>query len=378
VELAYIVYIGLLVMMILFSISEVRLSRSIKKYTEKSLFRNPFAIIPILIFTIVIGLRYDVGIDYLWYKQHYDVLLNHTKYVDTYFEIGYLFVFKGLALLEVSFVWVFLITAFLQIYCIYYQSRKNLFLLPFIIFFYFVSSNFMYSLNIMRQIIAFNILFVGTRNIIDKKIYKWIAWCLLASLFHFTALVGMSFYFLNKNIIKNKYFAFLFLLLIYFVIQNIYINYFDLFFNKYLPLIMPNTSSEALASQDREITKNSGSGYFTFAMLLVYTLFIYHYQQCTKLYSKFGFVLFFNLAVIGVIIFPLVSYNILLDRINYYFYGFQFIVFAFYAHYFLIINKNKFASLMFILFMILMFVQFLSVISSGSNGISPFQFVSDF
>lgn len=374
-ELAYVVYIGLMLLMILFSSSELQAASRIKSYSKKELHNNYLTLIPIITFTILIGLRYDVGIDYLWYKKNYDELNNLTRDTSLYFEIGYAYLFKILAWIGASFVWPFLFTAFLQIYCVYYQSRKNLFLFPFIIFFYFVSTNFMYSLNIMRQILAFNILFVGTKTIIDGKIYKWIGWCLLASLFHVTSLIALPFYFFNKNIIKNKYFAFFFLIFAYFLVEYVYVNYFDIFFEKYLPLIMPDVSSEGLRSQDREIIKNGGSGYFTFATIVVYVLFINYYQQCCKLYTRYGFVLFFNLAAIGIIVFPLVSHNILLDRINYYFYGFRFIVFAFYAHYFVIVNKNKFASVIFILFMILMFIQFIFAIDSGTNGISPFQFV---
>jgi hypothetical protein len=374
--LAYIVYVGLLIMMVLFSLAEIQFATRVKRYRKIGLLHNHLTLIPIIIFTVVIGLRYDVGIDYLWYKKHYDSLSYPVSNIDLYFEIGYSCLFKILAWMGASYVWPFIFTAFVQIYCVYYQSRKNLFLFPFILFFYFVSTNFMYSLNIMRQIIAFNILFVGTRSIIDKKIYHWFVWCLLASLFHVTALVALPFYFLNKNVVKNKYYAFPLLSLTYFGLQYLYLNYFDLFFDKFLPFIMPDISTEALNSQEREIIKNSGSGYFDYATLIIYVVFIINYKQCSKLYNKYGFVLFFNLAVIGIVIFPLVSYNLLLDRINYYFYGFRFIVFAFYAHYFLIINKKRFTTLAFVLFMLLMFVQFLLVVSSGSNGISPFQFVS--
>lgn len=377
-ELAYFVYIGLLVLLLFFSITEVRLQTSIKQYSKKSLFHNPYTSIPILIFTIIIGLRYDVGIDYIGYKKNYDSLINPIRDIDLYFEIGYAYMFKIFAWFGASYVWPFLFTAFFQIYCVYYQSRRNIFLLPFIIFFYFVSSNFMYSLNIMRQILAFNILFAGTTSIFDKKIYRWLGWCIVASLFHITALIALPFYFLNRNFIKNKYIAILVLPLIYFLFEYLFLTYFEVFFNKYIPLIISGVDSEVLGRQDREVGSAAGSGIFTFALFVVYCLFILNYKQCFKLYDKYGFVLFFNLSVIGIILQPLVVSNILLDRIVYYFYGFRFVTFAFYFHYFFLLKKNIFISIIMIGFMILLFVQFLFSISSGSNGISPFQFVPDF
>jgi hypothetical protein len=113
--------------------------------------------------------------------------------------------------------------------------------------------------------------------------------------------------------------------------------------------------------------------------MVSYIFFIYYYKECFKLYNKYGFALFFNLAAIGILIFPFVSYNILLDRLNYYLFGFRFIIFAFYAHYFLIVTKKKeITKLIMLLFMTLLFLQFLTMIYSGSNGISPFQFISNF
>lgn len=376
-ELAYFVYIGLLVLLLFFSITEVQLTSSMRKYSKKTLFHNPYTFIPILLFSILIGLRYDVGFDYMAYKKDYDSLINPVRVVDLHFEIGYEYIFRSLAYIGASYIWPFLVTAFLQIYCIYYQSRKNIFLLPFIIFFYITTSNFMYSLNIMRQILAFNILFVGTTSIIDKKIYKWLGFCFVASLFHITALIALPFYFLNKNFIKNKYLPFIVLPLIYFVFEYLFVTYFEVFFNKYIPFIMSGVDSEVLARQDREIVRTSGSGIFAFALFVVYCLFIFNYKQCFKFYNKYGFVLFFNLSVIGIIMQPLVVSNILLDRIVYYFYGFRFVTFAFYFHYFFLLKKNIFISIIMIIFMILLFVQFLVTIGSGSNGISPFQFVTD-
>ena len=367
-------------MMIFFSSAELS-SFYIKFKSKKSynLFLNPLTIIPILVFTIVIGLRYNVGIDYLGYKKQYDIFLNpNVRDIDIYFEFAYLWLFKVLAFLKFSYVWPFIVTAFIQIYCIYLQSRRNLFLLPYIIFFYFVSTNFMYSLNIMRQIIALNILFFGTKFILDKKIISWITCCFLASLFHITAFVGLLFYFFNKDIFKSKYLSILLIPLIYFLGQFVFKNNLNLLLDKFLPYVMPEYNSDSLLSQDRGYVIRNHFSFFDMFITISNIFFIYNYQRCSKVYQKYGFILYFNLSILGTLLFPIVADNILLDRINYYFYGFRFITFSFYAHYFLKIQKRIFEKLIIIGFIILMFMQFIISIESRNNGISPFQFVTKF
>lgn len=364
--------------MVIFSILNLK-NTNLKenKITKTSILRNPFLIIPVLVFTIVIGLRYNVGIDYIGYKKQYDFFLDsNTRDTIIYFEFAYLWIFKVLAFLNFHYVWPFLVTAFLQIYCIYFQSSRYLFLLPYVIFFYFVSTNFMYSLNIMRQTIALNMLLVGVRFILDKNIFKWIACCFLASLFHVTALTGLLFYFLNKNIIRNKYFSVVFIIVFFYASQYIFKNYLDYFLNNYLTIIMPEYSNDSLVLQDRGYSIKNGFSFFDFFTSIVYLVFINNYEKCSIMYKKYGFILFFNLSVIGTLIFPLVHNNILLDRINYYFMGFRFLTFAFYSHYFLKVNRIKFETFLIIGFMIMMFLQFLKLIEEGSNGISPFQFAN--
>jgi hypothetical protein len=372
--LTYTVYTSLFLIMFYFSIIEI--DKKYMYYTNKNILNNPFTIIPIIFFTIFIGLRYNVGTDYLWYKKNYETHLTSFKNVDEYFEIGYLFIIKILTYLNLNFKWLFITTAFLQIYFFYKQSRNNIFLFPFIIFFFFVTTNFMYSLNIMRQMIAFNIIFFGTKYIISKKPFSWVSICLFASLFHSSVLITILFYFLNINLIKSKYKFFFITVLFFLILKYLVYKYFNDYFFNIFNYLYKNYTEESFNTQIRDDSYNKGSGYVDIALFISYFIFFTSYDKCFRLYKRFGFALFFNLSLIGIILFPLIRQNILLDRVNYYFFGFRFIIFSFYSHYYLTINKNIFTYIFIILFMMIFLFTFINDIYVGSNNISPYIFIN--
>ena len=82
---------------------------------------SPGIIISLLLFGIISGLRYNVGVDYPTYWHMYTAMKAHP-YNDTYqgLELGFYWLLKALAYLYAPVTWMFGILAFIQVFFIYF------------------------------------------------------------------------------------------------------------------------------------------------------------------------------------------------------------------------------------------------------------------
>jgi hypothetical protein len=372
--LTYFIYISLLLFMVTLGFIDVRSNGNSLSLKKDRLIRRPLLLFSILTFTIIIGLRYDVGIDWKHYKNLLEELMNNGT-TDREIEYGYYLLMKIVDYLRLNYVYIFILISFLQIIFLYARGKDFNKVFPFLIIFFFTMGNFIYSLNIMRQMIAISIIFYGTKYIVNKNFIAWLLICVLAFFFHKTSVICIPFYFLNRNLSKNRIIFIGILILVYailkfFIVERLegLLNFSNLLFGK-------ESSLSAFYNQDREVITNGGSGLFLITQIVIYAVMIFYYNKCSQYYLNYGFYLFFNLTAFGIILFPLVSNNILLDRIVYYFGAFKFVTFGFYAHYFISIKKQWYFKCIGAVIIIAYFLNFLLAISSGSNQCSPFQFI---
>lgn len=134
------------------------------------------------------------------------------------FELGYLWLTKLCAMVELNYT-VFLTIIAILIYVPLYRLIYKYSPYPLLsIILYFGLGFFAYSLGIFRQFIALSIVIAGTDFIIKREIYKWLLTVFFASLFHKSSLICLPLYFLqNLNYmdcaITSLVFQFVFLLL---------------------------------------------------------------------------------------------------------------------------------------------------------------------
>lgn len=149
-EQTVIVFNLVLVAFIVFPLSYQVLScNQYRKLQSKIMIFDWRILIPILIYTILLGYRYNYSWD--WY-QYYNTF-NYMK-MDILFrddvEIGYAYINKILAGLDFDFYSIFLVEAFVYVFALCYLLRDNrkylLFSLP-----YVYISCFYNCLNISRQ-----------------------------------------------------------------------------------------------------------------------------------------------------------------------------------------------------------------------------------
>lgn len=203
------------------------------------------------------AIRYGIGIDYFNYINSYYFVssisdFNILSFKESGFELinliakyimgdpQYIFVFSAMLLL------IFIYKAILD--------NKNIINIGFALFI-FMTLFYFSSYNTVRQSIAIGIVFYSYKYISERKLWKFIIFILLASLFHVTALFILPMYFiLNSKSHKLKYFKVgIFIIIILIIFKN-----YSLFLQKITTVELFN--SYATYQLDTQIRIGTGIG----------------------------------------------------------------------------------------------------------------------
>ena len=167
--------------------------------------KKSYLILCCLELIVLAGIRgYTVGADtavYLDAIDYYGKLpvskLFPAKLVPPFdFEKGYFLLTKICVFLNFNktvFLFVIATIIYVPIFMVINKYSK----MPYIsILCYFAFGMFSYSLGIFRQMIAISILLCGIRYVVERKFLKYALLVVLAMLFHMTAILGITIYFL--------------------------------------------------------------------------------------------------------------------------------------------------------------------------------------
>lgn len=328
-----------------------------------------FIILAIFIYSIVIGLRNNVGIDYLNYKN---LFFNDGFDINRSVEIQWLVRF--LNFLNLPFYSLFIVSAFLQIFFFikFYKDYKKC--LSWGIFFYFTTLYFFLSMNVIRQCIAWAIFLYATRYIYKKNLLKYILLIVFATLFHKSAIILIIFYFIPKRIYLNKniIIIFYYLSLLTGVGLSHYINNTVTFI---APLIGYENYGENIEKLMETISfaSENSLGVAKILWITINTLVIIQSKKLIEYYGKSANIIYF-LYIIGIIIDALVGGTIL-DRAAMYFLPFRIIVYSFLFTY-IYKRENQFYKYL-ASFLGVIFITFYiySGIIGNASGCTPFNFI---
>lgn len=160
-----------------------------------------YLILPCLLFAIIFGCRYNVGVDY--YTYYTDYLYNWSN---REIEPGFLFIKETFQNNNLHFALYFGFIAFIQIFFFMIAFRKRAYLYPSILLVLFLSCIELGWMNGIRQSIATCIFVYATTFIDDKKPIKFIIAILLAMQFHSSAIILLPIYFITYlPILKNRW-----------------------------------------------------------------------------------------------------------------------------------------------------------------------------
>jgi transmembrane protein EpsG len=198
-------YLAIFILILFFAHFEVRWRYSVP---SSNLITYSF----FLIFWLVAGLRFETGVDWLYYKNFFqrvepigEVLSGHSyQFSETRFEIG----FKILNSLVKSFTddvqWLFIIIAFITNILLFLSLRRYSNYLYISLLIYFCSIYFILDMSGIRHCISLNIFLYSIQFLVKKQPYKFFSLILMASLFHITALILFPLYFILKTELKTK------------------------------------------------------------------------------------------------------------------------------------------------------------------------------
>ena len=357
---AFIVYFGLL-----FSLLYLALKGKFSLYEQKLSDQNNYlkiSIISIVLFTLIIGLRYYVGGDYVGYLDDFNDFVNHKQsYKNSRYELGYFGMMFLLKTLHLPYPFLFITISFLQILYIYKWANLNKFLLPWVLYFYFSTLYLFESMNIMRQAIAFSIILFSINYIYKSEKIKFLILVVLASLFHKSAIVFLPFYFfIKKDWFKNKYIQIVLLIISFIAAKFIFVE----FFNRISILAnLLNYDSYGNFTEDMFLEeRTSGFGLGLYFILIIDIIIIYYSDQLKKEFKDFNFIAYNNMFFVGALFSAAASASnsLVLYRFLFYFVSFRMIVLSFLCYYLFSIKKtriSRYIGYFIVVYFLLLFVQ---------------------
>lgn len=251
-------------------------------YFVFTLLKKQISTVFIFILILFIGLRYDVGADYLSYEKIFYYIKDNAD-LPIAIEPGYSMLNQLVSCLGGNFVCITLAVAFLQLF-FFFKAIKKFEYKKFAIFFFLVSFLGL-IVNEMRQYIAVMIFFYSLRYIYNKCFLKYLLFVLLAGLFHYSALALIPLYFILN--IKLSSFLYVISYLVLLVITS-----FIHFDGVLLSLLSLSGYSDYLNSDFIEATSLNGGLGFLFKNILG-GIILYNYKKCLERFDNYR--IYFNL-----------------------------------------------------------------------------------
>ena len=165
--------------------------------------KNSPLILAMLLFAVVFGMRYGVGVDHLGYLDDYKDILN-SQHSGKIMEPAFAFITNLFAAASLHYSFYFSFLAFLQIFFLFYTFKRNEErVLPFLVLTLILGGVYLSYMNGIRQQLAFCIFVFSLEFIFKRKPIKHYLLILLAFMFHSSALLLLPIYFLFQ--LKKKF-----------------------------------------------------------------------------------------------------------------------------------------------------------------------------
>ena len=135
----------------------------------------------LFIYTIIFGIRYEVGMDYPSYLAAYeDQGTDKYGLGQNLFEPGFIFIIKFFNFIGAHFSLFFGFVAFIQIYFVFKALKYNFKLYPYLVYTFMIGCVWLDFSNGLRQILALCFL-IYSISLLDKK--NWFISCLFYNVY---------------------------------------------------------------------------------------------------------------------------------------------------------------------------------------------------
>ena len=328
-----------------------------------------YGYIATLIFSCVIGMRYGVGVDYLTYKEIYDIYQNYQSISYSRLEAGFILIMKLCTSMKLHYTVFFGIFAFFQVFFLFKAFKNKSYLYPYLAYTFMIGCIWYDYCNIIRQALAFCIFVFAIQYILKKDFIRYVIIILLASTVHLSSIVFLLAYplFVKKQEwIKSLGVQYILLSIALILSQ---INIIDPLFNYISPYLDILNYSGYLDADQEKINDKVSIG-LGFVNVLFLQLIQISYSNKIKQYFQDPWLnIVYNIFYIGVLWKYVFLNSQLFSRFNYYLLGFQFIVGAYTLCY--LYKKSK---LMFFILALSYFLIFLSFIIDSENTYFKYYF----
>lgn len=328
----------------------------------------------IVTFSIIFGLRYDVGVDYLGYLDYYSsgnssrdsVEWGYAALNSFFFSFGahYSILFISLALLQISPV------------VLGFKDNKRA--LPILLLLYFYTAYLFFSLNGIRQSIAFSFIFFSLQYIDRKSFIKYVVCITIAMSFHKSAALFYPLYFiLRKEYFSNRSFQVL-LLLASFLLGDLIQTYLWLAVPLFSSFVLGDSLSDIQLSLLENTNWNeTGAGLAKYFWLLINLSVISYYPMIRSIFKNKRYDIYYNLYFVGALLENIIGSSYL-QRVNVYFVNYRMVIFSFFI--FTLVKSMRRSNYLMNMFLItiifggLLLFYYLAI-SKKAGLCAPFQFV---
>lgn len=290
------------------------------------------AVVSVVLYTLVLGLRYNVGGDYQGYVGYYEDVSGRASASDVPFEIGFYWLIRVLKFFELPPTSLFLATCAIQMTFMMIWLRRYTFLAPWLIYFYFTTLLAFQSMNTIRQAMAFTILLCAVLQLLDRKPLQYLMLVALASTLHTSALLFLPLYFvLDRELVLSRLWQIALVVIAYVSANAVKDFLFDT-----LPLAAVVLGYGNYAGIRDDLFFEGGASGFSLGLVFVMAsdlIIIVASPWLKRRYASLGFRAYYNAFYVGAVCTPVVVFAnyIPFARLVFYFASFKFVVLSFLA-----------------------------------------------
>jgi hypothetical protein len=349
-------YLNFIFLLLLIILSEYKFTKNVK-----------FLFTSIAIFSLLIigGGRYEVGADWFSYREIFhtvddtSIFLNGKEYL--YLILNLIFSKVGIGFNV--FVFIVFLAAF---YTKYLYISSFTFNIPLALLIYFLTLFIVLDINGLRQGIAIGILFLTIAPNYKRQFIKFFILVFCASLFHYTAIVYLPFYFIStfKIYPKKVFLIVLFTFSLTFFVENILINsVFGRLISAY-----ENLQHYNYYVDNSETPVVDKFGLAVLSRLIILFIIVLNSKNIKINESLKN--LLVNSYIISILLFLVLSFNQdFANRLSYYFRFVEIILVPLIVHF----ENSLFKRYLYLfIFILIYFLSFLRIMMIQDNGLLPY------
>lgn len=286
-----------------------------------------------LVYAVVFGMRYGVGVDYMAYKDIYGLLAaGHDDVVNIEkLEPGFRWFTQVLAVSGVHYSVYFGLIALAQLWLTFLAFRDNPKLYPYLVFTFMVTcSMWLTYSNGLRQILVVGAWIYAIRLAVERRPWEFCIVLLCAMLVHLSAAVLLPMYFLIRYVptdwVRSVYLQ-IGMLAASLVVMKVNVVQ-SLFARMDSLLVMVGYDAYLRAGSADNIESEVSIGVGFIITLAIAMLVVVSSRKVKDYYQSPLLTMFYNLFFVGLLLKYIFISSNFFSRINYYFINLTFIVVA--------------------------------------------------